>query len=446
MTEVRRQKLPRDPLLKRQPRKDPAPAKKKASRAVELQEARRRGFPGFLRILGPGLITGASDDDPSGIGTYSQVGSQFGYGLLWTALFTFPLMAAVQELCARIALETGVGLGTALRRKFPTSLIAACIFGLVVANTINIGADLAAVAAGFELLSQGWLKELWLVAPIGAAILAMQLFATYDLIFKTFKWLTLALFAYVFAAVLSHPDAGKTLVATFIPRVQTSGDFVMAMVAVLGTTISPYLFFWQASSEVDNMRASGQVTEASRRGVGKLEMRAARMDVLVGMFFSQVVMYAIILTGAAVLNAHGKTDIQSAAQAATALQPVAGPFARDLFAIGLIGTGVLTIPILSGSAAYAVKEFAGLPGNLESRPTQGPTFYLVISIATVVGIALNFLHIDPIKALFWTAVINGLAAPPLLVLIVLLGSDGKLMKKRVSGRLSRALTWIATAA
>jgi len=444
MAELRRRKRRRDPLLKRRPRPDPAPARKTTSRAVELERARRGGLLGSLRILGPGLITGASDDDPSGIGTYSQVGSQFGYGLLWTALFTFPLMAAVQELCARIALETGVGLGAALRRKFPTALVGACILGLVAANIINIGADLAAVAAGFELLSQGRLKELWLVVPVGGAILATQVFATYDVIFKTFKWLTLALFAYVFAAVLAHPDAGRTLAATFIPSFRGSGDYVMALVAVLGTTISPYLFFWQASSEVEAMRAAGQVTEARRRGVGKLEMRAARLDVLVGMFFSQVVMYAIILTGAAVLNAHGRIDIQSAAQAATALKPVAGPFASSLFAIGLIGTGVLAIPILSGSAAYAVKEFFGLPGNLESKPSQGPTFYLLICAATLIGMALNFLHVDPIKALYWTAVINGLAAPPLLVLIVLLGSDRALMKQRASGRLSLGLTWFAT--
>jgi NRAMP (natural resistance-associated macrophage protein)-like metal ion transporter len=445
MAEVEREQRPRDPLLKRQPRRDPAPAKKKSSRAAELQEAQQGGVFGWLKILGPGLITGASDDDPSGIGTYSQVGSQFGYGMLWTALFTFPLMAAVQELCARIALQTGVGLGQALRRRFPTWLVGAFIAGLVIANTINIGADLAAVAAGFELLTGGWIKEIWLVVPVGIAILAIQIFGTYHLLFKTFKWLTLALFAYIFAAVLAHPDAGKTLVATFVPSFQASNAYITGLVAILGTTISPYLFFWQASAEVENMRAAGQVTESQRRGVGTLEMRAARLDVLVGMFFSQIVMYCIILTGAAVLNAHHKTDIQTAAQAASALEPFAGPFASTLFAIGLIGTGTLAIPILSGSAAYAVKEFFGLPGNLESRPKQGPTFYLVLTVATVVGIAINFLHIDPIKALFWSAVINGLAAPPLLVLIVLLGGDRRTMKERVSGRISRALCWTATA-
>jgi NRAMP (natural resistance-associated macrophage protein)-like metal ion transporter len=446
MAEVERRQRPHDPLLKRQPRKDPAPGKKKSSRAVEMQEAQRTGLRGWLKVLGPGLITGASDDDPSGIGTYSQVGSQFGYGMLWTAIFTYPLMAAVQELCARIALQTGVGLGLALRRRFPTWLVGAFIAGLIVANTINIGADLAAVAAGFELLTRGALKEIWLVIPAGLAILAIQVFGSYHLIFKTFKWLTLALFAYVFAAVLAHPNAARTLVATVVPTLQPSAAYATGLVAILGTTISPYLFFWQASSEVEDMRAAGKVTESDRRGVGLLEMRAARLDVLVGMFYSQVVMYCIILTGAAVLNAHGKTDIQTAAQAAATLEPFAGPFASVLFAVGLIGTGALAIPILSGSAAYAVKEFFGLPGNLESKPKQGPSFYLVLTVATLVGMGINFLHIDPIKALFWSAVVNGLVAPPLLILITLLGSDRKTMKDRVSGRLSQVLTWAAAAA
>jgi NRAMP (natural resistance-associated macrophage protein)-like metal ion transporter len=409
-----------------------------------IGSGKRGGLRGLLQILGPGLVTGASDDDPSGIATYSQVGSQFGYGLLWTALFTFPLMAGVEELCARIALQTGVGLGTALRRKFPTWLVGVCIFGLFCANTINLGADLAAVATGFELLSKGWLKEIWLVVPVGAGILAMQLFSTYDVIFRTFKWLTLTLFAYVFAAFLAHPKIPTMLVATVIPSFQAKPDYITALVAVLGTTISPYLFFWQASSEVEEMRAEGKGKEHQRRGVRKAELNVARIDVLVGMFFSQVVMYCIILTTAAVLNAHGKTGVQTAAQAAQALQPFAGPFAFVLFAVGLIGTGLLAIPIFSGSAAYAIKEFLGLPGTLETKPRYRPTFYLIIAIATVIGIALNFLHIDPIKALFWTAVINGLVAPPLLVLIVLLGSDQRFMEKEVSGWKSKSLTWAAT--
>jgi len=408
-----------------------------------LEAARQKGPLGYLQILGPGLITGASDDDPSGIGTYSQVGSQFGYGLLWTALFTFPLMAAVQELCARIALQTGVGLGVSLRRKFPTWLVGVCVLALFIANTINIGADLGAIAAGGELLTRGWLKHAWLVVPVGLLILGLQFFVTYALIFKIFKWLTLALFAYVVTAFIVHPALGQVLFSTFVPHFEFSKPFITAVVAVLGTTISPYLFFWQASSEVEEMRAADLVTEAQRRGVRQQDLRAARIDILIGMLFSNAVMYFIILVSAAVLHAHGKTNVQSAQEAASALAPIAGPFAFVLFALGMIGTGLLAIPILSGSAAYAMKEFLNVPGTLAAKPRFRPTFYAVIGLATVAGIALNFLRIDPIQALFYTAVINGLVAPPLLVLIVLLGSDRTYMKDKVSGRVSKVLTWLA---
>src|SRR2546426_888207 len=306
-------------------------------------------------MLGPGLITGASDDDPSGIGTYSQVGSQFGYGLLWSAVFTFPLMAAVQELCARIALQTGVGLGTSLRRKFPRSLVGLCIAALFVANTINVGADLGAVAAGGSMLTQGVVPRLGLLVP-----------------------------------------------------------------------------------------AAGKLTETRRHGVSRSVLRAARADILVGMFFSNLVMYFIIFTTAAVLHAHGKTDIQSADQAAQALAPLAGPFAFVLFAGGMIGTGLLAIPILSGSAAYAVKDFFGLKGTLSDKPWYRPTFYALIALSTLPGLALNLLTLHPIRALFVAAIINGLVAAPLMVLIALLGSDRKIMGRRRSGRLSTTLTWIAT--
>lgn len=409
------------------------------------RRGREPGLRGFFQLLGPGLITGASDDDPSGIGTYSQVGSQFGFGLLWTALFTFPLMAAVQELCARIALETGQGLGASLRRKFPRWLVGLAVLGLLVANTINVGADLGAVAAGGSLLSSGAIRTIWLVVPVAALILGLQIFASYDTIFKIFKWLTVALFAYVIGAVYAHPRLLDVLSATVVPQVQFSRDFITAMVAVFGTTISPYLFFWQASSEVDELQKAGRVTENRRRGARTSDLRAARTDVVIGMFFSNVVMYFIILTTAAVLHAHGKTDIQTADQAATALAPLAGPFAFVVFAVGLIGAGLLAIPILSGSATYALKEFLGLRGSLASSPRQGAIFYAILSAATVAGVAINFLHIDPIRALFWTAVINGLVAPPLLVLIVLLGSDRRIMHTRVSGWLSKSLTWLVTA-
>src|SRR5438132_6652331 len=382
----------------------------------------RRGPLGILRLLGPGFITGASDDDPSGIGTYSQVGSQFGFGLLWTALFTFPLMTAVQELCARIALQTGVGLGVSLRRKFPTLLVAIAVLGLLIANTINVGADLGAVAAAGSLLSRGAVQALWLVVPVALLIIVLQVFATYATIFKIFKWLTLALFAYVITAFFAHPALLVMLSATVIPHVEFSKDFVMAVVAVLGTTISPYLFFWQASSEVDELAAAGATNpKAGRHGLRLSELRAARTDVLIGMAFSNLVMYFIILTSAAVLHAHGKTDVQTAAQAAAALAPLAGPFAFIVFSVGLIGAGLLAIPILTGSATYAIKEFLGLAGSLASKPQQRPTFYIILTLATVAGVVMNFMHIDPIRALFISAVINGVVAPPLFPLIVFLG-------------------------
>ena len=406
---------------------------------------RRKGPLGWLQVLGPGLITGASDDDPSGIGTYSQVGSRFGYGLLWTSLFTFPLMAAVQELCARVALHTGVGLGTSLRRKFPTWLVGLCILALFVANTINVGADLGAVAAAGSMLTRGAVPKIWLVAPVAALILALQLFLTYGVIFKVFKWLTLALFAYVATGVIVHPDLRQVIFATVVPQVSLNRDYIAGLVAILGTTISPYLFFWQASSEVDEMRAAGKRTEAQRRGVKRSELRDARTDIFVGMLFSNVVMFFIMVTAAAVLHAHGKTDVQSAEQAAQALAPLAGQWSFVLFAVGMIGTGLLAMPILTGSAAYAVKEFFGLKGALSDRAAYRPTFYGIMALSTVIGIAINLIGIDTMRALFLTSVINGLVAPPILILIVLLGSSRDVMGKMVSGRLSKALTWATVA-
>jgi NRAMP (natural resistance-associated macrophage protein)-like metal ion transporter len=414
----------------------------KAGRST-LDEAKRRGVIGYLQLLGPGLITGASDDDPSGIGTYTQVGSQFGLGLLWTALFTFPLMVAVQELCARIALQTGVGLGVSLRRKFSAWIVGPAILAMLIANTINLGADLGAVAAGGSLLTGGFISTIWLIIPAAALVLGFQLFTTYAVIFKAFKYLTLALFAYVITTFIVRPDLASVVGATFVPHMQLSSDFITALVAVLGTTISPYLFFWQASAEVDEMKAGGMVGERQRKGTTRGELKAARFDILVGMFFSQVVMYCIILTSGTVLNGNGRSAVQTSQDAAQALAPLAGQFAFVLFAVGLIGTGLLAIPILSGSAAYAVKEFVGFKGGLAVKPRYRPTFYAIIVVATLIGAAMNYAHLDPIKALFITAVINGLVAPPLLVLIVLLGSDRRVMNERISGWLSRSLGWAA---
>jgi NRAMP (natural resistance-associated macrophage protein)-like metal ion transporter len=435
---------PADDAAESRERSDLAAGGSPAAGRTSIHSAKGEGVFGVLQMLGPGLITGASDDDPSGIGTYSQVGSQFGYGLLWLALFTFPLMSAVQELCARIALETGVGLGASLRRKFPRWLVGIAIVGLLLANTFNVGADLGAVAAAGSLLSRGALHALWLVVPVALLIIVMQVFANYATIFKIFKWLTLALFAYVITAFFAHPPLLEVLKASFIPHVEFSKDFIMALVAVLGTTISPYLFFWQASSEVDELAAAGATNpQAGRHGLRRAELRAARTDVVIGMAFSNLVMYFIILTSAAVLHAHGKTDVQTADQAAAALAPLAGPFAFIVFSVGLIGARLLAIPILTGSATYAIKEFFGFGGSLASKPQNRPTFYLILTLAAVAGVVMNFVHLDPIRALFIAAVINGVVAPPLLVLIVLLGADGAVMKRYVSGEVSLALTGIA---
>jgi len=409
-----------------------------------VDTAIRKGPKGFLQVLGPGLITGASDDDPSGIGTYSQAGSQFGFGTLWLALFTFPLMVAVQEACARIALQTGVGLGTALRRKFPSLLVGICIFAVFAANTINVGADLGAVAAAGSLLSQGHVSPAWLVVPVGVLIGLMQLRLPYAIIFRTFKYLTLALFAYVITVFVIHPNLLEILKATVIPHMEFNKEFLGIVVAILGTTISPYLFFWQASSEVDEMKAGGGQTERARRGTTRKELRAARIDVVVGMLFSQLVMYCIILTSGSVLHAAGHTGVQSAAQAADALRPLAGPFAFVLFSAGMIGTGLLAIPVLTGSAAYAVKEFFGFRGSLADKAAFRPTFYTLIVVAIIGGLVMNFLGIDPIKALVVTATINGIVAPPILVLVALLARDRRVMGRERSGFWSNTLVWIAT--
>jgi NRAMP (natural resistance-associated macrophage protein)-like metal ion transporter len=406
--------------------------------------AAKGGPTGLLQVLGPGLITGASDDDPSGIGTYSQAGSQYGFGTLWLALFTFPLMVAVQEACARIALQTGVGLGISLRRKFPTALVGGCILAVFVANTVNVGADLGAVAAAGGLLSRGHIHPVWLVLPVALLIGFMQLRLAYATIFHAFKILTLALFAYVITAIVVHPPLLETLKATFVPHVEFSKGFIGIVVAIFGTTISPYLFFWQASSEVEEMKAAGAHTERQRRGVTRKELHAARIDVFVGMLFSQLVMYCIIVTSGSVIHGSGNTTIQTAQQAADALRPIAGPFAFVLFSAGMIGTGLLAIPVLTGSAAYAVTEFFGLRGSLAEKAMYRPTFYGLIVLAIIGGLLMNFLNIDPIQALVVTAIINGVVAPPILVLIALLARDGEVMGDRRSGRWSNALVWAAT--
>jgi NRAMP (natural resistance-associated macrophage protein)-like metal ion transporter len=416
------------------------PHKEPATGTGEAQAARAANpLLRFLKILGPGFITGSSDDDPSGIGTYAVAGASLGFATLWMALFTFPLMTTVQYICAKIGLVSGEGIASVLRKHYPRGLLYPAVLALVVANTINAGADIGAIAAAFHLLVP--LPALWFVLPIVALILALQIFGSYRLIANIFKWLTLALFAYIGAALLSRPDWGEVLRATFIPSFQLNAAFIATFVAILGTTISPYLFFWQADQEVEEEISLGRKRLWQRRGATDPELRYAWWDVSIGMFFSNLVMYFIILASASTLYITGHTSIQSATDAAQALRPLAGNAATTLFALGLIGSGFLAVPILTGSAAFGVAETFGWRRGLDEKPWRARPFYAVIVVATLVGMTINFLGINPIAALFWTAVINGVLAPPLLILIMLIANNRAIMGKRANGWVSNLLGW-----
>jgi NRAMP (natural resistance-associated macrophage protein)-like metal ion transporter len=393
----------------------------------------------FFADLGPGLITGAADDDPSGISTYSVAGASFGYMPLWTALFSFPLMAAVQLMCARLGLVTGRGLAGVVRRYYSRWVLwAACVL-LIVANVFNIGADLGGMAEATEMMTG--IKSYYWTPLYTLLIISLLFFSTYRQFARIFKWLTMVLFAYIAAAFFARPDWHAVLSATFFPRVQWSSAFLATFVGILGTTISPYLFFWQASQEVEEERALGRDTVKQRKGATVKELKAARTDVFTGMFFSNLVMYFIILTTAATLNAHGQTNIETARQAAEALRPLAGSAAYLLFTIGLIGTGILAVPVLAGSAAYAVSEAAGWRGTLEDRPPLSRKFYALIAVAMLLGLTLDFVGFNAVKMLFYSAVLNGVLAPPLIVLVVLLTSNSKIMGIRVSSRPLRYVGW-----
>jgi NRAMP (natural resistance-associated macrophage protein)-like metal ion transporter len=397
----------------------------------------------FFANLGPGLITGAADDDPSGISTYSVTGAAFGYMPLWTALFSFPLMAAVQLMCARLGMVTGRGLAGVVRRKYPPWVLWGACALLIVANVFNIGADLGGMAEATEMMTG--IRATWWTPFYTLLILSLLFFSSYRQMARLFKWLTLVLFAYVVAAFLARPDWAAVLKATLIPHVEGSSAFLATFVGILGTTISPYLFFWQASQEVEDESARGRTTVAERKGASDEELRTARTDVLTGMFFSNLVMYFIILTTAATLHAHGQTHIATARQAAEALRPLAGHGAYLLFTLGLIGTGMLAVPVLAGSAAYAVAEAREWRGTLEDRPRLSRKFYTVIAVSMLLGLVLNYVGLDAIKMLFYSAVLNGVLSPPLVVLVVLLTSDPRVMGERVSSRSLRWLGW-ATAA
>ena len=389
-------------------------------------------------ILGPGLITGAADDDPSGISTYSVAGAAFGYTTLWIALLTFPLMAAIQLMCARLGMVTGRGLAAAVRMHYPRWVLWGACSILVVANIINIGADLGGMAEATELIT-GIRSLIWIPA-YALLIIGLLFWSSYQMMARIFKWMTLVLFAYVFASFYAHVDWRHALAVTFLPHLEWSRGFLAVLVAILGTTISPYLFFWQAAQEVEEGRTNSR-SLAGRKSSIAGQLRSARADTMVGMFFSNLIMYFIILTTAATLHAHGQTDITSARQAAEALRPLAGNGAYLLFTLGLIGTGMLGVPVLVGSCAYAVAEGAVWRGSMADKPRLAPKFYAVMAVAMVLGIVLDYLGFNAVKMLFWSAVINGLLAPPLILLVVLLTSNPKVMGKRVNPPLLKYLGW-----
>ena len=409
------------------------------------REIRRAGPAGhvwvYLKSLGPGLVTGAADDDPSGIGTYSQTGAQFGYAQLWTSVLCLPLMIAIQEVCARIALHTGQSLAQNMRRHYPRWILYPCVGLLVVANTVNIGADLGAMAASAQMLIA--LPYLvWLLAITGLIVM-LQVFVPYHTYARLLRFATLSLFAYILVAFWAKLDWNLALRSTFIPLIRSDGDYLMNIVAILGTTITPYCFFWQASQEVDEQIDEGKTTPRLRVGTSAADLKWMRSDVVSGMVVSEIVCWFIIATTAATLHAHGVTSIDSAPKAAEALKPLAGDLAYLLFAAGIIGTGLLAVPILAGSAAYAVSESFRFRSGLALHWRQARPFYGIIALSTVIGMALNFIGINPIKALYYSAVLNGVIAPPLMVVIMLMSSSNRIMGDRRSRGWSKAVGWAA---
>ena len=405
--------------------------------AVRLLKA----LKGLLGNVGPGFITGAADDDPSGIATYAQTGAIFGYGQLWLVWFTCPFMIVIQQMCGRIGMVTGKGLAGVILEHYSRRVLYVTVSLLVIANTINIGADLGAMASSAQMLL-GLPFLFWLVLITGS-IIALEIFVPYRTYSRILKYLALTLFSYVLAAFVVRLDWGVVFHATLVPHLEFSADYLLNIVAILGTTISPYLFFWQASEEVEEEVVNGQIPDmgigkpcVTRRGVAEMNW-----DTVVGMFFSQIIMFFIIVTTAATLHAGGITTIQTASEAAEALRPLAGDLAYLLFAVGIIGTGLLAVPVLAGASAYAVAETAGLKEGLGKKLGRAPGFYAVIAASTLIGMSLDWLGINPMTALYYAAALNGLAAPPLMALVIMIANRKDVMGRFVNSRASNVLGW-----
>jgi NRAMP (natural resistance-associated macrophage protein)-like metal ion transporter len=414
-----------------------------AARMARRRAARRATHKGLFGLLGPGLITGASDDDPSGIATYSQTGAQFGYAMCWVMLFCFPLMVAIQEISARMGRVTGQGIAGNIRAHYPRWLLYAIVGLLLLANTINLGADLGAMGAALKLLVGG---------PAGLYVVGFAIFCTWLEVFSSYqryvsflKWGAFVLLAYVAVALVAHVPWGTVLYSTFVPNFSLKTDYVVTVVAVLGTTITPYCFFWQASQEAEDERidpAARPLRDAPEQA--PVEISRMRYDTYIGMGYSNVISLFIIVATAATLNAHGITDIQTSAQAAEALRPIAGVFTFALFAAGIIGIGLLAVPVLAGSGAYAIGEALGWTTGLDRKPLDAKAFYGTIAVSTLVGIGINFVGLDPIKALFWSAVINGVVAVPLMAIIMLMAMRQDVMGRFVLPRALWAMGWLCT--
>ena len=412
--------------------------------ALLQPQKRRSALRRFLAVLGPGLVTGAADDDPSGIATYSIAGAQFGTTLAWTAFITWPLMAAVQMMCARIGMVSGYGLAEALRKKFSKPVVAAAALALLAANIINIGADLAGMADAAQMLT-GLNSHVYVVV-FGLGISAATVWLRYSQIANTLKWLALFLFAYIITAFMLRPNWVSVMRDVVMPSLPHGKAAWAMLVAILGTTISPYLFFWQASQEVEEEKSMGRLQTIERFGASKNEIINRKLDVGVGTFFSNLVMFFIIVTTALTLHQHGITNIETSRQAAEALRPLAGTGCFFLYTIGIIGVGLLAIPTLSGSAAYALAETFGWEQGLDEKLERARAFYAVVLLSTAVGIALDFSKVNPVQALYWTAIINGLLAPFLLVGILFVASDREIMHNQPSSLLGRVTVGATTVA
>ena len=397
----------------------------------------------FLSRLGPGLITGAADDDPSGIGTYSQVGAQFGYGLSWSLLFCLPFMTVIQDVAAQIGSVTGRGIAANLRRHYPRPLLWSAVSLLLFANIVNLGADLSAMGAVMQMLVGGEVVAYTL--GFGLVCVQLEIFLNYRRYAAVLKFTTLSLFAYVAVVFAVHLPWQQALRGVLVPHVEWTAAFATGFVAILGTTISPYLFFWQAAQEIEEEKRSHAKPLYVTPGKAGPEMARIRQETLVGMVFSNLVAIFIVWAAAATLNAHGVTTIGSASQAAEALRPVAGRFAFFLFALGIVGTGLLAVPVLAGSAAYAVAEMVGRPASLDSKPLKARLFYGTIAATTLAGALLQSIGVNPVLALYWSAVVNGVLAAPLMAMMMLIVTNPRAMGHLTLGRRGALLGWAATA-